>query len=129
MLQVLSHVNPQEREIIASLEMEEREHKRYTARKSSATALAYENTMVIITLRTFLAVNSNTYKSLFNQASSQNRSHSTSSNSSSRGSSQQSSPRSQQQQQQQQYPQKQPQKQQHQQQIVPKKKDSSSSQK
>ena len=41
----------QEREIIASLEMEEREHKRYTARKTSASAQAYENTMVIITLR------------------------------------------------------------------------------
>jgi len=104
-----SEVDKQEREIIASLEMEEREHKRYTARKSSAAVQvqAYENTMV---------------------SSSQNRSHSTSSNSSSRTSSQQSSPRSHQQQQQQQYPQKQPQKQQ-QQQMVPKKKDSSSSQK
>ena len=48
MLQVLSHVNPQEREIIASLEMEEREHQRYTARKSSAavTQANYENTIV-----------------------------------------------------------------------------------
>ena len=38
----------QEREIIASLEMEEREHQRYTARKSSAavTQANYENTIV-----------------------------------------------------------------------------------
>ena len=45
-----SEVDKQEREIIASLEMEEREHKRYTARKSSASVAAqqaaYENAMV-----------------------------------------------------------------------------------
>ena len=44
----------QEREIIASLEMEEREHKRYTARKSSAAVQAYENTMVGLLLEYFL---------------------------------------------------------------------------